>query len=170
MEETNNQYQEINITGLWLKNLFDSLEKLQDFERICREGALSLMEYLQIPESKRAEVQFQNLKMMITETGILLVNAKAKLDKTFYLQSQLKIRQMKELVDLNHDKIFIPFINQQSGTMVHNLSEGYFKILMELTQIRGEIVKELSDILYGKGEEKVSSMDKNRPMTDDTKW
>lgn len=165
MAEENN-FQETNISGLWLKNLFESLEKLQDYERICREGALSLMEFLQIPQSKMAEVQFQNLKMMITETGILLVNAKPRLRKEFILQAQLKLKQMKELVDLNSDAIFISSINQQSNLVVHNLSGNYFKLLMELTKIRGEIVNELADILYGKGEEKVSSMDKNSPITE----
>lgn len=157
-------FQEINITALWHKNLYNSLEKLQDFERICREGATSIMEWLQIPRERLAEIKFQYLKMMITEMGILLANAKAKLDKKFFINSILKLGNMKNLVDLNSHEIFISSLDQRNNITINYLSEEYFDILIQLGKMREMIINELSEVLYGKPEKKMEGMDKNQPL------
>lgn len=169
MVEENN-FQEINITSLWHKNLFESLQKLQDYERICRDGAVSYAEYLQLPPARIPEIQYQHLKMMASETGILIGNAKAKLSKEFYIKATIQIKIMKQTFDLNPTSIFIPSINQQSNFTTFHLSEQYYEFLNKLGQLREELVRELADILYGKAEEKISSMDKSRPLTDSARW
>ena len=156
------QLQEINITGLWHKNLYDSLERLQDFERIVRDGAVSITEYLNISPQRMPEIQFQYLKMIVTEIGILLANAKAKLQKGFFLKSKLKIRYLKEQLDFHQEEIFVPQINQQHHQTTFYLSEKFYVILDTVSQMKEEIIKELADILYGKGEVKEEGMDKTQ--------
>jgi len=157
-----NQIQEVNITSLWNKNLFESLQRLQDFERICRDGAVSITEYLNIDHQRMSEIQFQYLKMIITELGILLANAKVRISKPFFLKAKLQLKQMKNQVDLNPQSIFIPSINQQNHTTTYYLSETFYTFLALSTQLREGIVAELGDILYGKGETKVEGMDKTQ--------
>ena len=155
-----NQLQEVNITSLWNKNLFESLQKLQDFERIIRDGAVSISEYLQISQDRVSEIQFQHLRMMISEMGILLANAKARMNKPFFLKSKVQLTQMKKEIDLNPQEIFVPVLNQQSHTTSYYLSDNFYNYLAILTQMRECIVTELSDILYGKSTEKTEGMDK----------
>ena len=161
-EEQEQQIQEVNITSLWNKNLFESLQRLQDFERICRDGAVSITEYLNISPQRMPEIQFQYLRMMITELGILLANARVRISKGFFLKAKVQLKQMKNVIDLDPQSIFIPSINQQSHSTTYNLSEEFYTLLSISTQIRDGIIGELGDILYGKAEEKVEGMDKTR--------
>lgn len=156
----NNELQEVNITSLWNKNLYDSLQKLQDFERIIRDGAVSITEYLQLPQERIPEIQFQHLRMMISEMGILLSNAKARIKKEFYLKSKVQLTQMKRTIDLTPQILFIPQINQQTHNTTFYLSDEFFDYLQHLAQMREGIVTELGDILFGKPMEKTGGMDK----------
>jgi hypothetical protein len=162
--DENNKLQEVNITDLWNKNLYASLEKLQDFERIIRDGSVSISEYLQIPQDRVPEIQYQHLRMMISEMGILLANAKARISKIFFLKAKVYLKQMKKTIDLNPQEIFIPILNQQNHTTNFYLSETFYTFLHILSQMREEIVTELSDILFGKPTEKVGGMDKSIPL------
>lgn len=160
--EEESKLQEINISALWNQNIYESLQRLQDFERICRDGAVSITEYLNVPPQRMPEIQFQYLKMMITELGILLANAKVRIGKLFFLKARVQIKQMKNIIDLDPQQIFISSMNQQSHVTQYNLSEDFFIFLDNITQIREGIVTELGDILFGKMEEKVSAMDKSK--------
>jgi hypothetical protein len=162
MAEENNQLEDVNITSLWNKNLFESLQRLQDFERIVRDGAVSITEYLNISPQRMPEIQFQYLKMIITELGILLANAKARISKSFLLKAKVQLKQMKKTIDLSPQSIFISSLNQQSHTTTHYLSEDFYSFLTTSSLIREELVKELADILYGKPTEKVEGMDKTK--------
>jgi len=160
--EEQNQFQEINITDLWHKNLYESIQRLQDFERICRDGAVSIMEYLNITSDRMTEIQFQYLRMMVSEMGILLGNARARIGKPFFLRAKIQLKQMKGTLDMNPEDIFIPSINQQTHQTTYYLSEEFYTFLSNITQLREEIVAELGDILYGKTTEKVEGMDKTQ--------
>jgi len=160
--DENNQLQEVNITSLWNKNLYTSLERLQDFERICRDGAVSIVEYLNISPQRMPELQFQYLKMIVTEVSILLGNARARITKAFFLKAKIQLKQIKNVVDFNPQRIYIPSHNQQNHQTSYYLSEEFYDFLALLTQIREGIVTELGDILYGKGEVKVEGMDKTQ--------
>lgn len=164
MVEEISQYQEVNITDLWNKNLYESLQKLQDFERIIRDGGTSITEYLQIPQDRIPEIQFQHLRMMISEMGILLANSKARIKKTFFLKAKVQLKQMKKTTDLNPQEIFIPILNQQNHSTNYYLSDTFYNFVSILTQMREEIVTELSDILFGKPTDKVEGMDKRIPL------
>lgn len=164
VDEETNQLQEVNIISLWNKNLLDSLLKLQDFERIIRDGAVSIIEYLQLNQDRIPEIQFQHLRMMISEMGILLSNIKKRTDKNFFLKAKVQLKQMKKTMDIFPQDIFIPVLNQQNHTTNYYLSETFYNYLAVLTQMREEIVTELADILFGKPMEKVGGMDKRIPL------
>lgn len=159
-----NELQEINITDLWNKNLFDSLQRLQDFERICRDGAVSIGEYLNISPQRLPEIQFQYLKMMVSELGILLGNAKARIGKTFFLKAKVQLRSMKKIVDMEPQLLLVSSTNQQTHATQNYLSNNFYSFLFNLTQIREGIIDELRDILFGSQTEKASGMDKKQGL------
>jgi len=154
--------QEVNITDLWNKNLFESIQKLQDFERICRDGAVSITEYLQLSPQRIPEIQYQYLRMMVSEMGILLGNARARLTKEFHLRTKLQLKKMKQTLDLNSSSIFLSSYNQQSNVTQHYLSEDYYTYLQLISTMREGIISELRDILFGVGNEKAEGMEKNK--------
>ena len=166
MEDTEKigELQDVNITSIWHKNLYDSLTKLQDLERICRDGCVSITEYLQLPASRIPEMQFQHLKMMVTEMNILINNVQIKLSKEFIIASNVKLTDMKSVIDTSPHSIFIPTINQQLNQTTFSLSHSYWLMLNDLTDIRTQIIRELADVLYGKGEEKSVAMNKSTTL------
>lgn len=120
------------------------------------------MEYLNITPDRMTEIQFQYLRMMVSEMGILLGNARARIGKPFFLRAKIQLKQMKGTLDMNPEDIFIPSINQQTHQTTYYLSEEFYTFLSNITQLREEIVAELGDILYGKTTEKVEGMDKTQ--------
>lgn len=162
--EEEKELQEVNIIALWNKNIFESLERLQDFERICRDGAVSITEYLNIAPTRMPEIQFQYLKMMISELGILLGNTRARISREFFIKARIQLKRMKRVVDLDPQSIFVSSINQQSHSTQYHLSDEFYTFLSEITQIREGIVMQLRDILYGTATEKASGMEKTQEV------
>ena len=159
MEEVG-KLQEVNITALWNNNIYESIQRLQDFERICRDGAVSITEYLNIAPNRMPEIQFQYLKMMASEIGILLGNARARINAMFYLKSKVKLKTIKNVLDLDPQRIFLSSYNQQSNNTQNFLSEEFYGFLADITGIREGIVVELQDILFGVATEKALGMEK----------
>jgi len=162
--EEDKKFQEVNIIGLWNQNIYDSIQKLQDFERICRDGAVSIMEYLNIAPQRKAEIQYQYLRMIVSETGILLGNARARIDKTFFLKSKIQLRKIKNVIDLEPEKLVHSTHNQQSHSSEHYLTEDFYSYLYNLTLIREGIINELQDILFGVKEGKMTGMEKTQEV------
>jgi predicted nucleic acid-binding Zn ribbon protein len=157
--------QESNISSLWLKNLFDSFARLQNYERNCRDGCTEIIEYIEQNPQRLSEIQFMYLRMAITELGIILGNTKPKLDKKFFLHARVHLKQMKNAVDTTPEKVFVPVFNQLNNTTNYFLSNEYWNMLDEISRIREKVIMELSDMLYGKGETKIESMDKSQSLS-----
>lgn len=163
-EKAGKELQEVNITALWNNNIFESIQRLQDFERICRDGAVSITEYLNIAPARMPEIQFQYLRMMVSELGILLGNARARISKGFFLKSRIQLKHIKNIIDLDPKQIFQSSLNQQNHSTQNFLSEAFYKFLSDLSMIREGIVVELQDILYGITTPKASGMEKQQAV------
>lgn len=76
MEEFTNVPHSSNINEKWLDNIYENIKNIEKLERYAREGCESLIEFLNIPFNQRAyilgEVQFKNLKLLISEFKLLL--------------------------------------------------------------------------------------------------
>lgn len=164
--EQDQKFQEVNITDLWHRNLYASLSTLQDLEKNCRDGAQRLVDFLNIPVEKMPEIQFQNLKMMVTEMGILLANSRKKIDRKFYINSTIALKSIKEKIDLHPEAIHISFVDQSTKTVAFKLSPEYYIILNKMTLMRENIVSELADVLFGKASELPDGLDKSKPLRD----
>lgn len=166
IQQGDQEYQDINFSTLWLKNLFDSFTRLQIYERNCRDGCTDIMEYLEQNPSRLSELQFQYLRQAVTEIGIILGNTKPKLDRKFFLHARVHIKQMKNAIDMNPEKVFVPMFNQLNNSTTYVLSEEYWDMLDEISRIREKIIMELSGMIYGVGETKIDSMDKAKSITE----
>jgi hypothetical protein len=154
------EVQDGNITGLWHKDIYDSIRKIQDYERICRDGAVGIMEYLQVPHDRLAEMQFQFLRTMATELNILMGNVKVLLSEHFFIMTTSKIKTILHNIDRTPMMFISVTVNQQSHTTSAHITENYILTLREISRIREELVVHLTSILFGKPNEKASGMDK----------
>lgn len=159
-------FEEFNITNSWLKNIFESLKRFEELEKICRDGGDNIIEYLNLDPSRLPNIQFQHLRMMITEADILLNNVRPRIRKEFFQQSKIKIREIKEIVDVNSNAVLKFHSDQRNHTEWYNLTNLFYVIIDELSEIRAMIVLELSrqGILFAKTIEKSSSLDKDKKV------
>jgi hypothetical protein len=152
--------QEVNITSLWYKDIYEGLKKVQDYERISRDGSDSIIEYVQVPRERLAEIQFQFMRMMITELDMLLGNTKILLPVNFYILTSAHIKALLHDVEFNPMIFISTSINQQNHTTNYFVTETYWDTLNQISKIRKELVSNLTPILYGTPPEKGSGMDK----------
>ncbi len=68
-----------NISDKWMNSIYDSLQRLEEYERMAREGFKGLMEYVQSIGTLNKNIEiimFQNLKFLVSEMKILIPKAK----------------------------------------------------------------------------------------------
>ncbi len=90
---------QINVTELWHKYLFGSLMKIQDYERMARDGSVSIEQSFQVHPNDVPKIQFDFLKQMTTEMDILLSNTSIKLDKAFKDYARKEVNSAKQIID-----------------------------------------------------------------------
>lgn len=157
---TTQEIQESNITSLWHRDIYESLKKIQDYERICRDGAVGITEYLQIEPRRLAEIQFQFLRTMATELNILMGNVKILLPEYFYIVTTSRVKAIIHNIERTPTMFLSVTINQQNHSTQYHITEDYINALRLISRIREELVVHLTPILYGKATEKGSGMDK----------
>jgi molecular chaperone DnaK (HSP70) len=147
--EDNQNDMSINVTELWHKQLFMSLMKIQEYERIARDGASSIEAIFQINRNDIPYVQYQYLRMIITEMDILLSNTKKKLSDKFFEDSTKEIKHAEDILDRFPKSVLAEKYDNVQQSRKYHLTPLYFKMLNTLKDMREGIVQELSDILYG---------------------
>lgn len=147
-----NSIQSSNINSQWLQNIFENLKKIEEFERLAREGCTSILDYLQYPQDIRrviiADIQYKNLKLIINEMKLVIPDLSPVI-------AQDKVKELRnKLSDLSK------FTNDRRLFVVENYSEvkkvvtdSYmtknFELVLEgLSLLRQEIIFLIQHILY----------------------
>ena len=142
------RFEDTNINTSWLKNIYSSLERLQNAERICKDGAGDIMEYLQTDPAYLPVIQFTSLKMMVTEMRILLNNVRVKIDNKFFENSMAKLDLVQTYIDNKPEHLFKNITNQQRHSNQTMLTNLYYTVVNDLSVMRAEVVQMISGLLY----------------------
>lgn len=143
--------QSANINEKWLNNIYENIKKLEDYERLVREGCLSLLDYVQIPLHSRPVIigltQFKNLRFMITEFKLLLAD----------LTPILKPERAKDFdstlsnIDkaLNSERLFLTSSFDVHRRLIETKPTEFFYLTIDtLHKIKVDLFKEIKNILY----------------------
>lgn len=154
MEEAQS-FESTNINSLWLNNIFENLKNLEMMERNAREGCQGIMEYLMIPHEQRraiiSDTQYKNLRMMISEIHLLLTDLSPVIDDTKLKEFNSRLELVKE--STKERKNFIKETYSLNKTLVSSsLSELFEPSLEYVSELKREIIKEISHLLYIKEE------------------
>jgi hypothetical protein len=138
-----------NIHLKWLDNIYEKLHNIENMEVLSREGCESLMEFLEIPYNVReitiSQVQYKNIRFMITELKILIDNLspvlKGKVDD---------YHKQLEPIEKNIDdkKLFFKQIKMNNEVVALELTDIFYKSLAVLTSLKSSIIKEIAPLLY----------------------
>ena len=157
MEEN---FESTNIHLDWLNNIYKQLMRIQEFEKISREGCSSLIEYLQIPFEYQGimipDAMYKNMRFFALELDILIDNIIPDLNKEDgNNKSDDYYKRLKPVLD-NIDKrhLFIRErrINNQIIQLI--LLPFFYTTINHLMEIKSNIIKDIGHILYINNEDK----------------
>lgn len=151
------EFESSNINALWLQNIYENIKNLENIERLAREGCSSVMEYMNIPYEHRpliiGDVQFKNLKLMVTEIHLLLIDLTPILSRerlSYYNDALNKTGQVLKRREL--------FLEEPKGTnrvVKYSRTTEFFQETLDfLSRVKTEIIRDISHILYVKSERK----------------
>lgn len=149
--------QSANINALWLQNIYENLRNLQAYERLAREGCMSIIEYIQVPWEKKQiylnDVQFKNLKFIGTEMQILLVDLTPIMDAKDLDKFQKQLDNMNKVINLR--KLFIKefFSGIKKEVTKSEMTPFFYETLNLFIKLRSDIINSISHVLYVKQED-----------------
>jgi len=145
-----------NINTLWLHNIYENLHNLEEQERLSREGVSTLVDYANLPKQEResiiADLQYKNLKMMVSETYLLLTDILPVVNEDFHTKKKKFLDGVSK--HINDKRLFLHSpVNQKTKTIIKiELKPLFYETLTIITDLRQDIIKELSHLLYVKHE------------------
>lgn len=138
-----------NINSLWLKSVFESLKSLENMERMAREGCSSLLEYLQYPielrASQFADIQYKNLRFMVTEFSLLIRKLNPIIDETYGNTLMLTVSRLQNVIDRRG--LFVKEV-KKNNYISTELTNNFSRALFLLSEAISEIIKKIDYILY----------------------
>lgn len=145
-------YDSGNINAKWLENIFENIKKIEEFERLAREGCTDIFNYVTYPIDNRQvfliDVQYKNIKLLFNEFMLVVpdispVIGKVKADEFF---NQLKF--VKHYI--NRRELFIKdtYSDVQKRLFKSELTELFHKTLTILHELRVDLINLCSNILY----------------------
>lgn len=159
-ENEQNRIEDFNITAKWHLTIYNSMSRMLEYELICRVGGIEVAETLSQPSENLPYIKFLFLKTFITEIRQTLDNSRPKLNKGFYLKTNMKLSHLQNIVDFYPDEILFVTTNYVVHTEEYHLTEQFYQVLNTLSQIRASLVMQLQDTLFGEQKDKSFGMDK----------
>lgn len=149
-------YESSNINAIWLQNIYENIKNLEQLERIAREGCNSIMEYLQIPHESRAfilgDVQYKNLRFIITELDLLLIDLTPVIKESELIDFQLSLNKVKELIE--NRRLFLEEPRGVDRSIRYSKPKPFFyETLNFLSLLKVSIIKSIAHILYIKNDD-----------------
>lgn len=160
MENESNINQK-NITDKWLDNIFEILMRLEGFERLAKEGCVSVLDYVQNPSIQidMAQIQKKNYDLFIAEFIVLLNNARHLIDAKDCLKMQLKLNALS---DFENE---IGGLLETRSNMLQNrewfvLKPEFDYAVSEISSLRGLAVTSLWKVLSPNAKENLEGLPK----------
>jgi len=123
----------------WLENIFQVLMRLEDYERLSKNGCVTIMDYVQNTNLDLAVVQEKNYDLFMTEVEIVLNDTKPFIDKKTYLSLFLTFKNIKSK-EIEVDGFLAVHRDEVRGLQENYLKKEFYYILPLLTDLRGKLV------------------------------
>lgn len=143
--------QSANINEKWLENIYENIKKLEEHERLAREGCINLFEYVQMTHQQReinmGDVQYKNLRFFITEFNLLLSDLTPILDdeKTDYFR--LTLNRVEDMME--NKNAYVKYLYNSSRKLIKTKATNSIEITLRLlSSLKVELFKEIKNILY----------------------
>ncbi|KKM68688.1 hypothetical protein LCGC14_1458370 [marine sediment metagenome] len=143
-----------DLSSLWIKNnVYDSLEKIELYERFMRTGFKNIFDYIEqinLTPEMIVGLQLKNMELMIVELDILIENVKSLLLKKVYDEIRIEIDSLLVAFKkgLKKELPYRILKNQKDKLRTQVLTEVFYIIEKHLLKLRSEMVSNLSHLLF----------------------
>jgi len=142
IEEKTNQEDTRSFADKWLNNVFETLMKLEDYERLLKNGCSDIMDFVQNKELDLAIVQEKNYQLFMTEIEIILNDINHFIDKKEYLSLLIKFKIIRSKE--NEANGFLRFNKDLDGYTGNYILKGeFYEIIPYISNLRGMVVTSL---------------------------
>lgn len=154
MEQPN--YDSSNINTRWLENIYENLKNLEMYERMAREGCISILDYIQFPVENRSvflcDIQYKNLRFIVNEMDLLMTDLTPVIDET-------KLEEFRTVLDkigkkINNREVFVSdsYSSLRGKITDSKMTNVFHETLGFLMVLRQQVIKSIAHILYVKSE------------------
>lgn len=147
-----------DLSAKWLENnVFQALEKIEEHGRLMRNGCSTIYEYVQIEPNRIQEIQLKNMKLMIDEIEICLLNTQTIIEKESFDEIGKKLRNVASIftngIELKEQKkIIYPsqkiMIDPYKRTTTLKLTSLFYILQDDLIKIHFKLINVLAPILF----------------------
>jgi hypothetical protein len=147
--------QSANINEKWLTNIYENIKKLEDYERLVREGCSSLLDFVQIPLSNRSSIvgqtQFKNLRFLITEFKLLLADLTPILEEDKVKEFDRFLNNIDKAI--SHEKLFLNSSYDVNRTLIETKpTEFFYQTIETIHKLKVDLFRQIKGILYIKSQ------------------
>ena len=146
-----------NITDKWLDNIFECLMRLEQYERLLKEGCESILDYVQNPNLNLADIQYKNYNLFITEAEILLEDTKHLIAKDKFLSISLLLKWIKNY-EVDKDGLIKRVNDFVQHEYWNELKPEFSLVLPKISKLRGLFVSSLWKLLSPSAKENMGGL------------
>lgn len=141
-----------NINVKWIENIYENIKKIEEYERLAREGCSSILEYVQYPITNRnlllAEIQYKNIRLLLNEFILVIPDIVPVIGEE---SSKSFLDTLDRISNIINNKESL--VEQVRSDVNNNIRDAkmtpmFFKTLKVLSDCRIELIKMLKHILY----------------------
>lgn len=140
-----------NINDKWLLNIYENIKKIEEYERLARNGCESIYEFANMSLNRRKielpETQFKNIKMMVTEF-ILLVGDLSRMPEATAKQFLDPIKKIDKALNEREHLFIDRVMNVHREVIEVRLLDKFMQSIEILFDIKVKLFRENKDILY----------------------
>lgn len=133
----------------WLDNIFDVLMRIEEYERLAKNGCRNLSDYLENPQIDLAVTQEKNYQFFMTEIQILLNDIKFFIKRENYLKISLKFNSIRKK-EKEVGGFLLTFRNYVNQTSKNSIREEFSFVLPLLSELRGMLIQSLFEFINPK--------------------
>lgn len=141
-----------NINLKWIENIYDNIKKIEEYERLAREGCSSILEYVQYPVRNRnvflCDIQYKNLRMLLNEFILIIPDIVPVIGDVESQKFMDVLNRIKDVIDKRE-----LFIEEYKSNVTKTIDDAkmtmlFSKSLDALSTCRIELIKLVKHILY----------------------
>lgn len=144
-------FESANINTKWASSIADNLLHIENMLRLSKEGCSNIIDFTNIPIDQRlqqlSDVQYKNIRFIITELTILLPKVKIKIPEETYNKFQLDLKRLREIAS-NRKLLIKESRNAKNEITSSYTTDMFLQLIDTISILHSDILNNISTLLY----------------------